>query len=78
MGMKQTTPPPLSASDAATRLGLSVESVYRYCRNGRLRARPFGRQWQIEVADLVEFKRASRKIGRPAKKSSRRKSSRRK
>jgi len=76
--MKQTTPPPLDVSSAADRLGLSADRVYQFCRSGRLPARRFGRQWLIESADLAEFARIPREIGRPTKKSSGRKSSCRK
>ena len=42
---------------AADRLGLSVESVHKYIRQGRLPATKLGRDWQIDESDLAALTR---------------------
>lgn len=46
-----------SASQVATRLGVSVETVNRWCRSRQLRAVKAGRAWRIREEDLNVFLR---------------------
>jgi predicted site-specific integrase-resolvase len=57
---------PITTTDAAEELGISVQLVARYCAQGRLKAeqRSDGR-WMILRSNLDKFKRKSRKRGNP-------------
>jgi excisionase family DNA binding protein len=47
--------PALTAKEAATLLGVSIDSVYELCRSGKLRHRRVGRAVRIERIDLENF-----------------------
>lgn len=53
--------------EAATRLGLNIAQVRRYCAQGRLRAQLVGKTWVIRADDVEVFKDARRGPGRPRK-----------
>ena len=42
----------VTAEETAELLRVSLNTVYRWCRSGRLRARKFGRQWRIDRTAL--------------------------
>ena len=42
----------VTAEETAELLRVSLNTVYRWCRSGRLRARKFGRQWRIDSSAL--------------------------
>ena len=44
-----------TAEETAELLRVALNTVYRWCRSGRLRARKFGRQWRIDRTALEEF-----------------------
>ena len=60
---------PLTISQAAAELGVGCSRVQQLCRSGALPAGKFGRDWQIQIADLNRYvsgvRRAWPKIGRP-------------
>jgi len=63
---------PLTISQAAAELGVGPSRVQQLCRSGALPARKFGRDWQIQVANLQRYTSGVRtaasegpKIGRP-------------
>jgi excisionase family DNA binding protein len=45
----------LSAEAIAQRLGVSQETVNRWCRTGQLKASKAGRVWRVRPADLEAF-----------------------
>lgn len=45
----------LTVSEAATRLGRSIEQVRRYLREGKLRGRRIGQQWFIEESEVKNW-----------------------
>ncbi len=47
--------PMLTVPEVAARLGKSPETIRRWIRSGRLRARKIGTQHTIDEADLVAF-----------------------
>lgn len=51
--------------DAATRLGVTPEHVARLCKQGRIAARRFGRDYLISEDSLVVFEQRRRPPGRP-------------
>lgn len=53
----------LTTTEAAARLGISPRRVLALIKTGRLRARKFGRDWQIDPKDLEPVK--VRKPGYP-------------
>lgn len=56
----------LSTKEAAQRLGLKTSAAVRQLiLAGRLKAEKRGRDWWIEEADLIEFERKPRRVGRP-------------
>jgi excisionase family DNA binding protein len=50
---------------AAARLGITPSRVRQFCREGRLKAVKFGRDWEISSASLNEFVKVQRRAGRP-------------
>lgn len=54
----------ITVSEAADELGLTPESVYKYCQLGRLGVKVDGR-WQITLADVRRFAKLPRKPGWP-------------
>jgi excisionase family DNA binding protein len=42
----------LTLAEAADRLRLSLNTVYKLCRNREIPATKLGRQWRIRAADL--------------------------
>lgn len=51
----------ITLHDAARVLKVHYMTVYRYVRQGRLRATQVGREWRVERADLDEFRAATRR-----------------
>ena len=47
----------LSAEDVAEYLGVGAVTVYRWCREGRLRCMKLGKHWRIRREVLEEFLR---------------------
>jgi excisionase family DNA binding protein len=45
----------VTAEETAELLRVALNTVYRWCRSGRLRARKFGRQWRIDGSALEEL-----------------------
>jgi len=45
----------VTAEETAELLRVALNTVYRWCRSGRLRARKFGRQWRIDGSALEEI-----------------------
>ena len=54
---------PLSAPQAARRLGLKPAMVRRHCQNGDLPAVKVGGTWVIDEADLEAFAKKPRRRG---------------
>ena len=50
----------ITVSEAARRLGRSIEQVRRYLREGKLPGRRIGQQWFIDEASLPQRYQASR------------------
>jgi len=42
-------------SDLSKILGVDRRSIYRYLKDGKIKAVKFGRQWRISEADLKEL-----------------------
>jgi excisionase family DNA binding protein len=58
----------LTTTQAAEMLGLSKETVKKYCQNGAISAVKFGRSWLIEPSEVKRYKKESLgKQGRPKK-----------
>lgn len=55
----------ITATQAATRLGITPRRVLALIKSGRLPAEKFGRDWMIDESDLKLVK--DRKPGRPRK-----------
>jgi len=55
----------ITVQDAAARLGITRERVYKLIADGRLPALRFGRDWIIQEKDLERVK--DRRPGRPRK-----------
>ncbi|MQA86042.1 MAG: helix-turn-helix domain-containing protein [Streptosporangiales bacterium] len=47
--------PLLSAAEVAARLGVTIDTVTRWCRRGHLRASKPGRDWRVPASALEEF-----------------------
>ncbi len=45
----------VTAEEAAAVLRVTLNTVYRWCRAGRLRARKFGHEWRIDASALEEL-----------------------
>jgi excisionase family DNA binding protein len=56
----------LTTAEAATRLGVHPSRVTYLVRAGRLAARKWGRDWQIEEAAVERIAQQERRPGRPA------------
>lgn len=54
----------ITLHDAARVLKVHYMTVYRYVRQGRLRATQVGREWRVERADLDEFRAGARDSAR--------------
>jgi len=50
----------LTTQDVAGYLQVDPNTVYRWCRDGKLGAIKIGREWRIDQRDLAEFMRAHR------------------
>jgi excisionase family DNA binding protein len=59
---------PLTTSDAAHMLGVTVTRVHQFIRDGRLKSTKFGKAHQISISDLEEFARIPRLSGVTIKK----------
>lgn len=53
----------LTTQDVASYLQVDPNTVYRWCREGRLGAIKVGREWRVDQRDLAEFLRARRNCG---------------
>jgi excisionase family DNA binding protein len=54
-GPEKTSQRFVTAEEAAAVLRVTLNTVYRWCRAGRLRARKFGHEWRIDSSALGEF-----------------------
>jgi len=59
----------LTTEEAAQALGLSVDSVRRYCNdiNPKIIGKKIGRDWLISPAEIRKFSKGRRPQGRPKK-----------
>ena len=55
----------LKPSAAAKILGVSVDRVYQFCKEGRFEAIKIGATWYIDPDTLQEFAKISRSSGNP-------------
>lgn len=55
----------LTTQQAADLLGLDRRTVLKYIERGLIQATKFGRDWQIDPAEVEHFQRERRKPGRP-------------
>ncbi len=55
------TDQPLSAAEAAAKLGIAAATVRRLCDEGKLPARKWNGRWVIERRDLARFRRIERR-----------------
>lgn len=62
--------PVMSVQEAASYASLSVETIRRHIRSGRLAARTFGRTYVIEERDLKKLLANPPKPGRPPRRKS--------
>lgn len=53
----------LTTNDVATYLQVDPNTVYRWCRDGKIGAVKIGREWRIDQRDLAEFLRVNRNCG---------------
>ena len=70
--MSVTASPAVTLHEAAEMLGVHYMTAYRYVRLGLLAASKSGGVWQVEVADLAEFKAGGPSSPQPARGSQRR------
>jgi MerR family transcriptional regulator, light-induced transcriptional regulator len=70
--MSATASPAVTLHEAAEMLGVHYMTAYRYVRLGLLAASKSGGVWQVEVADLAEFKAGGPSSPQPARGSQRR------
>lgn len=52
-------------AEAATVLGLSTETVKKYCQRRKLLSRKFGSSWLVLRADISRYQAERRPVGRP-------------
>ncbi len=52
---------PLSAAEAAEKLGIAAATVRRLCDEGKLPARKWNGRWVIERRDLARFRKIERR-----------------
>lgn len=57
-----------TVDEAAAELGLTVDSVRRYCNatKPKLIAQKFGREWFIPKSEISRYRRERNAVGRPA------------
>lgn len=55
----------LTTTEAATRLGVTRDSVVKWIQKGHLKAEKHGRDYVVQASDLEQFER--RPVGRPRK-----------
>lgn len=57
----------LTTEEAAGLLGLSVDSVRRYCNDDKpkIKGKKIGRDWLISLSEVKKFQEKRRNIGRP-------------
>lgn len=53
----------LTTNDVAAYLQVDPNTVYRWCRDGKIGAVKIGREWRIDQRDLAEFLRSNRNCG---------------
>ena len=53
----------LTTPEVAAYLQVDPNTVYRWCRDGRISAIKIGREWRIDQRDLAEFIRSNRNCG---------------
>jgi len=53
----------LTTNDVAAYLQVDPNTVYRWCRDGKITAIKVGREWRIDQRDLAEFLRVNRNCG---------------
>lgn len=64
---KHDDPTPLTTQQAADALNLDHRTILQYIRRGLIEATKFGRDWQIDPAEIERYQRKRRKPGRPPK-----------
>ena len=58
---------PITTTEAADRLNVTMRRVQALIRQGKLRATKFGRDWQIDPLSVDELILEPREAGRPRK-----------
>ena len=59
---RHATPDLISVPDAAARLGLHADTLYRLCRNGQFPpAIQIGKRWRVSVPKLERYLHGDRK-----------------
>lgn len=56
---------PLTLAQAATLLGVSAATLRQQVRNGRLRARKYGKTWVVTDGEVERYRRES--LGHPGR-----------
>jgi len=59
----------LTSQQAAKALGLAHRTVLKYIERGKIKAHKFGRDWQIDAAEVERYRRERKPVGRPKKES---------
>jgi excisionase family DNA binding protein len=54
-----------SVQEAARIIGIDESLVRRYCKQGRISARPIGRQWALDRNSVLRFAATPRQMGNP-------------
>lgn len=55
----------LTTQQAADLLDLDRRTILKYIQRGLIQARKFGRDWQIDPAEVERYRQERRKPGRP-------------
>lgn len=55
----------VTTRQAAAMLGLSAETIKKYCQKRRFRARKIGSSWLVLLADVTRYQAERRPVGRP-------------
>ena len=62
-GEPPTTEPLLSAEEVAAYLGVERSTVWRWCREGRVRCLKIGKHWRVRRGDLEDLLREAEGSG---------------
>ena len=58
-----------TTAEAAAELGLSTDTLKKYCQLKRFRTEKVGRQWLVLREDIIKYQQDRREPGRPANES---------